>query len=192
MEFHPKNLSELDELTEEHLGFSALSDGLGFTKSIKRHASSESKKQGLEPHHINAPNHYQPTGATKAGPIQYAPEAFAQPKQNANIIVNNKKKSSNVLVEPAAPPGRRLLAFLFDGSVLFFPLAGAWFFSFRGDSLQILKENPYPLITFFLFALCTYFLLSESFGGQSPGKMFLRLHTVEDDKYQKPIGFRHA
>lgn len=36
MQFHPKDLSELDDLTEEHLGFSALSDGLGFTRNAKK------------------------------------------------------------------------------------------------------------------------------------------------------------
>lgn len=46
----------------------------------------------------------------------------------------------------------------------------------------------------FLFGVIfsVYFLLSESFGGQSLGKMFLGLRVVEDDKYQKPTGLSHA
>jgi uncharacterized RDD family membrane protein YckC len=40
--------------------------------------------------------------------------------------------------------------------------------------------------------LAAYFLLSESFGGQSLGKMIFGLRVVEDDKYQKPTGLKHA
>ena len=63
MPFDPNDLSELDELTEEHLGFSALSDGLGFSKGNKGPHPASKKGQPAPPaKHLAGPQ--APAGAS--------------------------------------------------------------------------------------------------------------------------------
>ncbi len=184
MQFHPKDLSELDELTEEHLGFSALSDGLGFTRNSKAIPSRQRENIDLDPGLKKKA--LSGTGAVAAGPVLPAPERKRAP------IATSKQSAATVLSEPAAPRFLRLAAFLIDIGFVLLPLIGAWWFSFGSLSWEIFLENrQYPVALFGLI-LGVYFLLSESFGGQSLGKMALGLRVVEDDKYQKPTGLGHA
>ena len=72
-QFYPKDLSELDELTEEHLGFSALSEGLGFAKQAKR--AAEKPSQPFEPSEKDAELQRKAlsgAGAVAAGPARPA------------------------------------------------------------------------------------------------------------------------
>lgn len=186
MQFHPKDLSELDDLTEEHLGFSALSDGLGFTRNAKK----AKQKPGADFDRLGEDDPalkkkaLSGTGAVAAGPARPAPmPAKAVHRQPAPL---------NVLAEPAAPRLLRVGAFAIDLLVIFVPLSLAWWFSFGEMSLEIFREDRRPPIALFGLIFSVYFLLSESFGGQSIGKMILGLRVVEDDKYQKPTGLSHA
>ncbi len=185
MQFHPKDLSELDELTEEHLGFSALSDGLGFSRSAKKAPAKSTdgfdelgeNDAGLKRKSLSG------TGAVAAGPAR---PAFSSPAISRSVA------APNVLSEPAAPRKLRAAAFGIDLLLIFLPLAIAWWASFRGLAWQIFQEDRRPPLFLFCVIFGAYFLLSESFGGQSLGKMMLSLRVVEDDKYEKPTGLPHA
>jgi uncharacterized RDD family membrane protein YckC len=212
MQFHPKDLSELDELTEEHLGFSALSDGLGFAKQAK--AKVEPKN--------SAERNTTPTfgaGAVSAGPARPAPAMFQSPKYSNSLAAASSpvipvssaatlaapsasptakaaatmaataaaSSPAATLTMPAASPVLRMAAFFLDFGVVFFPLLSTWMFSFGSEALPIFFQNPRTPLTLLAIIFVVYFLLSESFGGQSLGKMALGLRIVEDDKYEKPI-----
>ncbi|MGZ3701212.1 MAG: RDD family protein [Bdellovibrionota bacterium] len=186
MQFHPKDLSELDELTEEHLGFSALSDGLGFSRQAKKapQKTFDSFDQPLPRARDNELQRkaFSGTGAVAAGPARPAPMPAA----------SRSVPAPNVLAEPAAPRHLRLAAFAIDLLIIFVPMSLAWWFSFSGQALAIFNQDRRPPLFLFSVIFGAYFLLSESFGGQSLGKMVLGLRVVEDDKYQKPTGLFHA
>lgn len=212
MQFHPKDLSELDELTEEHLGFSALSDGLGFSKQKKSSASPESRSDlrsdGLD---ARSKKLSMGTGAVSAGISMPAPGAFLPPRSsNASPatssavssasasaavsapLASTQAQTASPLTAPAAPALIRSAAFFVDFAIVFFPLVGTWIFSFGSQSLPLFLQNPQTPLTLFAIIFVVYFLLSESFGGQSLGKMLLGLRIVEDDKYEKPIRLNHT
>jgi len=179
MQFHPKDLSELDDLTEEHLGFSALSDGLGFTRSAKKAPQPNSAlDRDSEDDPALRIKSFSGTGAVAAGP--------ARPVFTRKVLV------TNVLSEPAAPRIDRIAAFMIDFFVISVPLTIGWWVSFGSQSIEIFREDRRPPLFLFFIIFGVYFLLSESFGGQSIGKMFMNLRVVEDDKYQKPTGLTHA
>ena len=224
MQFHPKDLSELDDLTEEHLGFSALSDGLGFSKPA---AKANAAKAGV-PKTVAKPSAppaieseddfdaepardselqkkaFSGTGAVAAGPARPAPAAYSAkaarpaaqaPAATAPVTPSraaSARPANNVLAEPAAPQVLRVAAFAADFAVIFAPMAGAWWISFRAQSKAMFLQDPGTPLALFGVIFAAYFLLSESFGGQSLGKMLLGLRVVEDDKYQKPTGLSHA
>jgi len=187
MQFHPKDLSELDELTEEHLGFSALSDGLGFSRQAKKapQKTFDSFDQPLPKARDNELQRkaFSGTGAVAAGPARPAPMAAP---------ATRSVPAPNVLAEPAAPRYLRVAAFCIDFLIISVPLSLAWWFSFHGHALAIFNQDRRPPLFLFAVIFGAYFLLSESFGGQSLGKMYLGLRVVEDDKYQKPTGLSHA
>lgn len=183
MQFHPKDLSDLDELTEEQLGFSALSEGLGLTRP-KQPRSSDLGEEQAEADRKGAMA-FSGIGAVSAGPARPAPSIKTGPATRA-------VPAANPLVEPAASRTLRVFAFLLDAAVVAVPFCGAWIYSFGEEALPLFLGNWHSPSLLFAAMLATYFLLSESFGGQSLGKMVLGLRVVEDDKYQKPTGFRHA
>jgi len=184
MQFHPKDLSELDELTEEHLGFSALSQGLGFTRNAKKAPLKPDFDRDGDEDPALKQRSFSGMGAVAAGP--------ARPVLNSPAASARAIAASNILAEPAAPRTHRAAAFALDLAVILIPLVLAWWFSFGELSVEIFTENRFPPIMLFGVIFAVYFLLSESFGGQSIGKMILGLHVVEDDKYQKPTGLEHA
>lgn len=181
MQFHPKDLSELDDLTEEHLGFSALSDGLGFTRNAKKAPAAPTPagfgREG-EDDPVLRTKSFSGTGAVAAGP--------------ARPVITRVASASNVLSEPGAPRADRVAAFLIDLALIATPLILGWWFSFGSRALELFRDDRRPPLFLFGVIFSVYFLLSESFGGQSLGKMFLGLRVVEDDKYQKPTGLSHA
>lgn len=211
MQFHPNDLSDLDELTEEHLGFSALSDGLGFSTGKRgphpaTRRTTEPASHDSSPESSNAPTAAEIAemeaaaetarmkslsgiGAVAAGPARPAP-MFAQ--RVATVPAKPKPTGSQVLAEPAAARYLRVSAFFLDAFFVAFPFALAWLISFGADSASIFRQDPRSPLLLFSLILAGYFLLSESFGGQSLGKMLLGLRVVEDDKYEKPTGLRHA
>lgn len=204
MQFHPNDLSDLDDLTEEHLGFSALSEGLGFAKAPKPAvAPSSATKSGTNPAMPTGERtrYSVPTsddrelepeypvrmgiGAEAAGPARPAPAILSTTKPKLS-------PAAQVLAEPAAPQTVRMAAFVIDCLAILLPFSAAWAFSFGGQAWEIFRADVRPPLSLLALMLATYFLLSESFGGQSLGKMALGLRVVEDDKYQKPTGFAHA
>lgn len=221
MQFHPKDLSELDELTEEHLGFSALSDGLGFSKQKKSTlpGNGSAQSSGLNSESRSDLRSHLPenraaklsmgSGAMSAGSALPAPAAFLPPRSSASassasastmaahsstaaVGTSTAAQTASPLTAPAAPALIRSAAFLLDFAIVFFPLVATWIFSFGGQSLPIFLQNPQTPLTLFAIIFVVYFLLSESFGGQSLGKMALGLRIVEDDKYEKPIRLNHT
>lgn len=207
MQFHPNDLSDLDELTEEHLGFSALSDGLGFSKgkstpaqasapgAAAPHSAQPSSTNAVERQERTKQMAFSGTGAVAAGLARPAPGITAPRAPLATpafTAATAAPTASQVLAEPAAPRVLRLTAFGLDALFVFVPLALAWLFSFGSASAEIFLRDPKVPLSLFTMIFGAYFLLSESFGGQSPGKMILGLRVVEDDKYQKPTGLKHA
>jgi uncharacterized RDD family membrane protein YckC len=195
MQFHPKDLSELDDLTEEHLGFSALSDGLGFTKNAKKAPQTPAADldQAADEDLALKKKSVSGTGAVAAGPARPAPaNATPLPARPTASVAPSRALPTNVLAEPAAGRLHRMAAFTLDLLIISGPLALAWWFSFGELSLAIFREDVISPISLFTLVFAVYFLLSESFGGQSLGKMILGLRVVEDDKYQKPTGLSHA
>lgn len=200
MEFHPNDLSDLDELTEEHLGFAALSDGLGFSK--KREPVLPATKGVIESIELDfdqeaplhapvAPAKKNPpwmngAGAVAAGPARYAPAVAKAAAPTAPTQTLQPK------LELAASSHLRLAAFAMDILFVAIPFSLAWFFSFGGEAWEIFSDNPISPLSLVGLIFVAYLLLSESFGGQSVGKMIFRLQVVEDDKYQKPTGLSHA
>lgn len=178
MQFHPRDLSELDELTEEHLGFSALSDGLGFAKK-----PGQSPASNFLEHPEESTKPSRGTGAVAAGPATFVTTA---------PLRTTRAEAVNVLQQPAAPQATRVAAFALDAAIVLIPLAACWAFSFGADSWETLRADMASPIFLYAMILGGYFLLSESFGGQSLGKMIFNLHVVEDDKYQKPVGLQES
>ena len=209
MQFHPQDLSDLDDLTEEHLGFSALSDGLGFSKQSKKAPQKQydSFDQPL-PKAKDAELQRKASagiGAVAAGPIRPAPstspgqfhfrDPMAAPAPRAAPAparAPTPTAASNVLAEPAAPQALRVAAFAIDFLIIFVPMALAWKTAFHARAWAIFRQDIEPPLFLFCVIFGAYFLLSESVGGQSLGKMLLNLRVVEDDKYQKPTGLSHA
>jgi uncharacterized RDD family membrane protein YckC len=170
------NWNELDYLTVEQLGFSALSDGLGFSKPQK--AAQPATVAGTG------------TGATLAGPVLPVLET---PRLAPKIIKPLQTPAPTVISQPSASAALRSAALGLDLLIALAPWSIALLFVVPEDVRQqwFLQEKLsfLPLIGAYIFA---YFLLTESLGGQSPGKMLLKLQIVEDDRYQKPISFRAA
>lgn len=190
MQFHPKDLSELDELTEEHLGFSALSEGLGFTKSAKKAPAKPLSTSDVDADPVLQKRALSGAGAVAAGPARpVLPQKAALPAPTRSVA---SPTAQNVLAEPAAPRVDRVAAFMLDLAFVIAPLSAAWWFSFGSMSVEIFREDRRPPLVLFGVIFAVYFLLSESFGGQSLGKMIFGLRVVEDDKYQKPTGLGHA
>ncbi len=189
MQFHPKDLSELDDLTEEHLGFSALSEGLGFSKKPEKKKPSPldfDEEEALEKSSTG-------TGAVAAGFARPAPEMFKKMVAPATApAAATARAKTNVLAEPAAPRHLRAGAFLLDTLFVLLPLSLAWWASFGSEAWDFFLADMASPLFLFSAIFVAYFLLSESFGGQSLAKMLLHLRVVEDDKYQKPIGLSHA
>lgn len=213
MQFHPQDLSDLDELTEEHLGFSALSDGLGFTKNSKQAPQKKTADLFDQPLPKAKDSELQRKaasgiGAVAAGPVRPAPstapatyqfrDPMAKPAAPAKKIETiapartAPATPASTLSEPAAPRHLRLAAFAIDFLIIFVPLACAWKVAFHEHATAIFRQDIEPPLFLFSVIFAAYFLLSESFGGQSLGKMLLGLRVVEDDKYQKPTGLNHA
>jgi uncharacterized RDD family membrane protein YckC len=195
MQFHPNDLSELEELTEEHLGFSALSDGLGFSKTNKSIPAKENGGDGKSEFRTALGG----IGATAAGPAYPAPNMFSPTKPSfaaqsaaAATASLTTKTAASTLSMPAASPLLRAFAFSLDFGIVFLPLLATWFFSFGDDSVAIFLQNPQTPLILFAIIFVVYFLMSESFGGQSLGKMAMGLQVVEDDKYEKPTRLNHA
>lgn len=210
MQFHSKDLSELDELTEEQLGFSALSDGLGFSK--KRSKAPANFEDDFDSDEDKKAMSLSGTGAVSAGMARPIPGYATSGKNNVTTVRNRAmpasamaayapmgasiptatKPAPNPLQVPAASQPIRAAAFAVDMMVILIPLSFAWWASFGSDSLSLLTENFSAPFLLFYVIFGSYFLLSESFGGQSLGKMLFHLRVVEDDKYEKPTGLSHA
>ncbi|NUM88319.1 MAG: RDD family protein [Bdellovibrionales bacterium] len=120
------------------------------------------------------------TGATAAG--------------QARFVNPSPLKAPSPVQLPAASPWIRSAAFLIDMALLLTP----WIFIFsvvlEGVPPALLAESVSMdrLLGFAALYGFSYFLIAESLGGQSLGKMLLGLRIVEDDKYEKPAGFSLA
>ncbi len=109
-------------------------------------------------------------------------------------FVNTSKATVSSPVQlPAASPWIRSGAFLLDLGVLFAPWVLVFSTVLRGEvALGFSSVSRVQVVGFFGLYCFSYFLISESLGGQSIGKMLLGLRIVEDDKYEKPAGFGKA
>lgn len=171
MNQEPREFTELDHLTEDKLGFAPLSEGLG----LKQRAPAKPAPMG--------------TGAMQAGPARVAPAirtAAASPQAQAAPVISP-------MSEPGAHPALRSAAFTLDLLFVVGPLFIAAHALFgAGEMAALWANHRREILSFTGLYVLIYFLLAESMGGQSLGKMLFQLRIVEDDKYQKPIGFGTA
>jgi uncharacterized RDD family membrane protein YckC len=187
MQFHPRDLSELDELTEEHLGFSALSEGLGFGKKTN---SAKAGMPGLDQRDSEQEDRAKKMALSGAGAVAAGPARFvAAPLRTTRA---EPSVATSILQQPSAPQPLRIGAFIVDAAIVLIPLMACWRISFGSASWEIFRADRASPIFLYSVILAGYFLLSESFGGQSLGKMLLNLRVVEDDKYQKPVGLKES
>ncbi|MCO5143384.1 MAG: RDD family protein [Oligoflexia bacterium] len=184
MNMDSPELNELDDLTEEHLGFSALSEGLGFQNNPKITDSNTAKP-------ATKSSTYQGSAATLAGTVKYSYPIHRDSKTNTNSTSNVANNTASVQ-DPGAPLVQRFFAFAIDIFMVGVPCAFAWKFSFGAQAVEIFSSDIKTPLSLFAAILFTSILISESFGGQTLGKMILGLRVVEDDKYQKPTGLKHA
>lgn len=112
---------------------------------------------------------------------------FALP---ANPQETHAQQSVSPVTLPAASIQLRVSAFLTDLIIILGPWCGALLWTSKKWQLQLFSQSD--IMLFSALFLVSYFLLTESLGGQSLGKMLFNLRAVEDDKYEKPIGFRRA
>lgn len=130
---------------------------------------------------FRSPDKMNGTGAVAAGKPRFSNPSAAQTAARATSPVQL----------PAASPWIRVAAFVLDLAILFAP----WIFAFstvlKNESFAEIgpASSAIALLALYCFS---YFLISESLGGQSLGKMLLNLRIVEDDKYEKPVGFGKA
>jgi len=180
--YQQQKLSELEELTEEHLGFAPLSDGLGFSKKIE-------KISDLVPDSAPSPHIPFAVAAGTAIPATFHNSIISPNTNNPSIAASNIRTANISMQEPGSPISTRSAAFFIDLLFVSIPFFLALRGNFSINELQtIFKMHTASLSLFYFCFVFSYFLLSESFGGQSLGKMLFHLRIVEDDKYQKPIG----
>lgn len=153
---------ELSEITEEHLNFRAIDSGLGFTNTNRSQPTLNN----------NTSTHTAPRFQTNAKSFEPAATAISP------------------ISQPGAPIRLRLSAFFADLCIVLVPWLGSMFWVSKNWDIRLFTQTDIQLFTAFL--LISYFLLTESLGGQSLGKMLYKIRTVEDDKYEKPIGFKRA
>ncbi len=124
--------------------------------------------------------------AFKTGAMKSGAGALAAGKP----VVKNTAAAASPITLPAAEFNVRLAAFFTDVFIALAPWTLVFLWTSRSTGLNVLAQQD--TLLFAAFFLFTYFLLTESLGGQSVGKMLFSLRIVEDDKYEKPIGFRQA
>ena len=86
----------------------------------------------------------------------------------------------------------RLSAFCIDLSIVNGILLFAFYINAPRFGWNFFVHNPILCLSYALAIHIAYFLLGEGIGGQTLGKMFLRLTIVEDGAGYKPIGFAIA
>lgn len=194
MNQEPREFSDLEEFTEEQLGFSPLSSGLGLL--------NKGEKKGSALGAQSAAPLQRPASAAEIKAVQQklaaakladtekttAPTQRSAIRQEKSAPAIEKVTAPSAIQDPAAHPILRFSAFVVDLAI---PTA-ALYFVYRWQIQNLSAVVPLRTISTELTLLLTtyfigYFLISESLGGQSLGKMLFRLRVVEDDKYQKPI-----
>lgn len=182
----PGSHRELQEITEEQLNFSALSKGLGFNSGSSAQTNAQSSPQTNNP---TAPR--MGTGAVSAGEPRFAKSITNAVKNIAATATTTATETQTSHVsEPGANLSTRFAAFFVDIAILLAPFIITLKLNFNKREFDgvLFYQSKNIFILFSLYS-AAYFLLTESLGGQSLGKMLLNLRVVEDDKYQKPIGF---
>ncbi|MGZ3695558.1 MAG: RDD family protein [Bdellovibrionota bacterium] len=187
MQFHPRDLSELDELTEEHLGFSALSEGLGFAKK-----PASKHTPGIDERDADQDERAKQMALSGAGAVAAGPARFLTQSAPLRTVRAEPSTATSILQQPSAHQSVRVAAFVIDAAIVLLPLTLCWRLSFGSAATEIFMADRASPIFLYSIILAGYFLLSESFGGQSLGKMLLDIRVVEDDKYQKPVGLKES
>lgn len=208
MHQEPTEFSDLEEFTEEQLGFAPLSSGLGLKNSSPvvppKIAAASAQAANIYARPATPLENAAVKNKLRAPAISTATKALEPAISSSPSFGNGEKLASPVadkqqaartaissgpapMQSPAANPSLRLFAFALD---LIFAIAPLYFV-YRWQiapltatlSLRFIAVELSILLGAYLLG---YFLLSESLGGQTLGKMLCGLRVVEDDKYQKP------
>lgn len=183
--------SDLERITDDSLGFSALSEGLGFHPKSKNFATRAIDADIMpERDFIAAPEKPEPnTGPTAAlAHVSTAPKTVAETFASLREI---KEKQASVVEMVPPPLARRFYASLIDlflVQALVLGLAQ----TLLPEGLKIALGSKGFLAATVLLIWWAYRVFAEGLGGQTLGKMLCGIITVENDSYRKPVGVESA
>lgn len=202
------DFTDLDKITEDSLGFSALTEGLGFHPKERKLGTLRPSNK-METTEFVAARETVPTESTAKSAAYFspapAPGPQAQPFTPAPIyqdFLTALETSTPVrhtpILQPANAVGarpatarERLAAFAIDLAAVALPIWLTLLWNFAHEP-NFLFDHRISAFAFIFVVFLGYLLIAESLGGQSLGKMALDLVVVEDDKYRKPIGFERS
>lgn len=186
---------DLEKIIDESLGFSALTDGLGFHPKGRKIGEIRPSNLMTEEEFV-APLEEKPVAkaSSSAETLGLAPGAILrpEPKTAESATFEQVMKQSKVTpTKMAAPWADRTRAFLFDAAFVAMPLLIAALIT-SGGSIRAMGSQAGLLLATFTMIFFGYRLTGESLGGQSLGKLLMGLTTVEDDSFRKPVGLAAA
>lgn len=122
-------------------------------------------------------------------PLNFWAHPFPSTKKTPvlNQIRNYKRTEKALAILPF-----RIAAFFIDILVLNAPILLYLYYASIQNSVNFTALFISPISLFIPLLLLFYFLFTEGFGGQSIGKMLMKIEIVENNNYRKPIGLRLA
>lgn len=196
------DLAELEQITDDFLDFSALDEGIGFHPKNRetKVKGSESAKQSSEsgptrrtPSQSELRTDLSKRKADRINQIKQSQtrnlETVAQ-KTKANLGPDKADQSSTTNLNNIAGLGSRVLASLLDLTIVNVPISAVFFVACA--STPDLLSSWQLIVGLQVFLTFAYFVFTESLGGQSLGKFFMKIQVRENDRFQKPIGLEQA
>ncbi len=186
------DLSELEQITDDNLDFSALHDGIGFHQK-KRELSPEPipKPQSKATRELSRSQKADKINQLKAAKVVSTATVAAKAKDKLSNLSGSRLAANKVSDAVAtASPRVRTLATAIDILLVVTPISivflSVW--GFRPANFLDLV----PFLSLAIFLIFAYFILMESLGGQSIGKFLCKIRVLENDRYRKPIGLKTA
>lgn len=197
------DLAELEQITDDNIDFSALDEGIGFHPKRKQtpsnnESNSAAKEQSAEKSAANS----KPTKSSVQG--SSVPVKADRLNQLKSIQANNKKSVAETTQAQAkslkqkriaediqlATAWARTQATIIDLVLINIPIIGVFLVIWRGTPPSLVEATP--ILAMQAFLIFSYFVFTESLGGQSLGKFLKKIQVLENDRYRKPIGLRAA
>ena len=157
------------------------------------HLRTSSKRIGANHHKIRSSSLKSQLPLKKASatsrPLNFWTHPFPSTKKTPvlNQIRNYKRTEKALAILPF-----RMAAFFIDILILNAPILLYLYYASIQNSVSFTALFFSPISLFVPLLLLFYFLFTEGFGGQSIGKMLMKIEIVENNNYRKPIGLRLA